>query len=298
MAVDYGIKVVQSGADTTTTDIRQILMSSKYSMLKYHLDTTATITLNPGDTDVYTEVAHGLSYVPAHIVYFKYQGKQYFIPTLPRSGGFTEYGYAWASSSVVRCGYAFTDVGFNTIYRSTCNTSYDNTLGINNSVTGGNVNGGSVKSGLEYTDIGAGSDLYTLPQGATITSATLDFYINDKGSGGNPNIKTTGIDVDDCPTFGSDLGQAETTANTTQSVAAPQGERFGITVTSLVQEIVNRAGWLSGNNLGFYINDNGSASNAYVSTYSAAPDIHLTIKKSGTATVDFRCIVFKDKISS
>ena len=104
--------------------------------------------------------------------------------------------------------------------------------------------------------------------------------------------------MDDCPTFGSDLGQAETTANTTQSVAAPQGERFGITVTSLVQEIVNRAGWLSGNNLGFYINDNGSASNAYVSTYSAAPDIHLTIKKSGTATVDFRCIVFKDKISS
>lgn len=299
MAVDYGIKVVQSGANINTTDIREILMSSKYSMLKFHSDNTSSVMVNGGDTNKYVEFTHNLGYVPAFIAYHKYGSNIYFIPSVPRSSDFDNYGYAWADTTKVRCGVVFPN-GYNKLIRTTYNTAYTTYLGgANGYVVAGNTGSGN-SSGVEYDNIGAEvGDAITVPQGATISSATLDFFIKDKGSGGNPSIKTVGIDVDDCPQFGSDMGQAQTSASTTQDVAAPDESFVGIDVTGQVQEIVNRPGWANGNNMGFYILDNGNSSNKYISNYDLTTlrEISLYIVKSGSLSVSFRCIIFKDKIS-
>jgi len=298
MPVDYGIKVSVTGEDISSVDIRDLLMSSSYSMLKYHSDNTDSVTVSGGDTDKYVDFTHSLGYVPAFIAYQQYGGNIYFIPSVPRSGGFDNYSYAYADTTKIRCGIVFPD-GYNTITRTTfdsCNRTY---LGNNDPwvMAGVYAGGGELLGGCVYDDIGSGiSDTVTIPQGATISSALLDFHLSEKGAGGNPSIKTYGIDVDDVSPFGTDMGQAQTTAVTNQSVAAPQGENFGITVTSQVQEIVNRAGWANGNNLGFYIFNNGSSDNQYVSTYGDNL-IELTLVKSGSTTVDFRCVIFKDKIT-
>lgn len=300
MAVDYGLKVMQEGADITDTDIRNILMSSKYSMLKFHSDQTDSVTVNAGDEEQYVEFSHSLGYVPAFIAYYKFDNKIYFIPNVPRSGDFPNYGYAWADSTKVRCGIVF-PTPYNQLVRDTYDTAYTTwTGGHNGYVIAGKVLTSSTDGGVEYDNIGSEvGDSITLPQGSTISSATLDFFIKDKGSGGNPNIITYGIDVDDCSQFGSDMGQAQTSASSAQTVAAPDESFVGISVTSQVQEIVNRGGWANGNNMGFYILNNGSADSAYINNFDFTNlgVIKLVIVKSGTATAEFRCIIFKDKLA-
>ena len=73
---------------------------------------------------------------------------------------------------------------------------------------------------------------------------------------------------------------------------------MNMNVTGQVQEIVNRAGWSYGNMMGFKFYDNGSPAN--VRAYDD-PDIgsdsKLTITYGGGATLNFRVIIFKDKIN-
>jgi len=103
---NYGIKVVEEGADIETNDIREILLSSKYSMLKYYSSNISEVELSPGDTEVYVDFNHTLGYVPAYISYYFFEGKFYFI-NLPRSADFNSYAYSYADSSKIRCGLAF-----------------------------------------------------------------------------------------------------------------------------------------------------------------------------------------------
>ena len=67
----YGIILSKTGYDIDDPDIRNILMSSEYSMLKYHSDNSASITLHHGDTSKYVDIPHNLGYVPAFIVYYE-----------------------------------------------------------------------------------------------------------------------------------------------------------------------------------------------------------------------------------
>lgn len=89
----------------------------------------------------------------------------------------------------------------------------------------------------------------TVPQAATINSATLNIAAVVAGAGtGTLN----GQAVDDAPNWANGSGNgpvsmAKTTANQTYT-AGTTGVK-NIDVTAIVQEIVNRAGWASGNAL-------------------------------------------------
>lgn len=291
---DFGLKVLKEGADISSTDVRDLLMSSKYSMLKYHSDSTASLTLVPGDTDKYVEVSHGLGYVPAFIAYFKYQGVQYFIPSLPRSGGFSEYAYAWSSSSVVRCGYAFSTGSYNRVSATPPADWWDDHYGVNTFVLMGNTVGSGFSGALRFTNV-------TVPKDASISSAVLEIGAEYVGSGtGNIQANVWGIDEDNTGDFGSSpMGRTKTTASTYKVAQMVQaGEYFGIDVKSQVEEITTRASWVSGNAMGFIYNDAGSASDVFVEDddYSGI-ESKLTITYGSNATVEFRVIIFKDKIA-
>ena len=108
---DYGIKVVKTGADIVSTDIRDLIMSSKYSMLKYHSDTLTFTTINPGDYNAYVEVPHSLGYVPSFIAYWQdTNGKLHYIPGYPYGVDFKNYTYAYATSTAIRCGIQYLDI--------------------------------------------------------------------------------------------------------------------------------------------------------------------------------------------
>lgn len=96
-----------------------------------------------------------------------------------------------------------------------------------------------------------------VPQGATITSATLTIKVNNvypvAGSG-----TIYGVATDNAVAFsGSNLPTAasKTTASTTISSAAVGTRNY--TVTSIIQEIVNRAGWVATNAIAMPIINTG-----------------------------------------
>ncbi len=127
-----------------------------------------------------------------------------------------------------------------------------------------------------------------IPQGATITQA--DFAI-DVGNTTNddPNLIIYGEDIDNAPTFttnsGDMSGRSQTTANVAW-VATGIGTGFvtAPSIITIIQEIVNRAGWSSGNSIVLLLKDTGGAlrSNT-VDKGSASGAVLTTTHTSGTA---------------
>jgi hypothetical protein len=125
----------------------------------------------------------------------------------------------------------------------------------------------------------------SIPQGATISSATITLYCAATNAGTTANTIWYGEAADNAATFanttaGKPEGRSRTTASVTKAFTVSNWTVVGyntadkVTVTSLVQEIINRAGWASGNSLAIVAHDNGSASTNYIghSTYDRAVD--------------------------
>lgn len=132
-------------------------------------------------------------------------------------------------------------------------------------------------------------DSVSIPQGSTVSSATVQLYIQST-TYDDCNFRIYGDDVDDSVDFQSDPEVNErtrTTANqlyTTDSLGAGW---YAFTVTSVVSEIIGREGWNSGNGMTFmfitlrgtsdqlfcYSYDYGSAYRAQLDvTYTPPPD--------------------------
>ncbi|MBF0193968.1 MAG: VWA domain-containing protein [Magnetococcales bacterium] len=103
----------------------------------------------------------------------------------------------------------------------------------------------------------------SIPQGATISSAQLEFEIDESASGAT-SLTLRAENIDSALAFASSSNNITNRATTTASVAwngvdAPgvNGKLISPDITSLVQEVVNRAGWVNGNNMAFIITGSG-----------------------------------------
>jgi hypothetical protein len=95
-----------------------------------------------------------------------------------------------------------------------------------------------------------------VPQGATINSATLTLNITKIGGGTGSAATVFGSAVDDAPAWANNAGPREMTKTTASASFGAWGGSASlgsktITVTSIVQELVNRAGWVSNNDMAF-----------------------------------------------
>lgn len=115
-----------------------------------------------------------------------------------------------------------------------------------------------------------------IPIGATITSATIAMIPNANRTEATVNVRIWGEAADNPAGF-VDLTDFQTrVANVTTAYAnwdAIASWTGGQTYTSpnfsnVVQEIVNRAGWNSGQSIGIFIKDNGSSNGAYRNVYT------------------------------
>jgi len=103
----------------------------------------------------------------------------------------------------------------------------------------------------------------SIPQGATITSASIQLRAENTDSD-VVESRIYGLNEDDTADFSSDpTGRPTTTATVEWNFSSGTTVNTDYTspgIASVVQEIVNRAGWASGNDMGFLINgDDGSA---------------------------------------
>ena len=101
-----------------------------------------------------------------------------------------------------------------------------------------------------------------VPAGATINSATLTLKRNDaspalgSSSGGSTFGAMRGLASDDAPSLDSSVLLSGT--KTTASVTITNGATIALNVASIVQEVVGRSGWASGNALAFLSDPTGA----------------------------------------
>lgn len=127
----------------------------------------------------------------------------------------------------------------------------------------------NVNGGVRFQTLG-------VPQGATITSSTLTLNITNILSAGgyNPAVIIFADDVDDAPVWANNSRPqqiTQTTASTNLTVTATGDTTANI--TSIVQEIISRTGWSSGNDIRFGLLENvpptgGNSAFAYVYDYN------------------------------
>jgi len=98
-----------------------------------------------------------------------------------------------------------------------------------------------------------------VPQGATVTEARFEMRARSS-SESFPDLTIWAVDLDSantCPTASSYLAQPLTDASVAWTPTAWVADQWHETpdFTSVVQEVVNRQGWTSGNNMQFQIRD-------------------------------------------
>lgn len=139
----------------------------------------------------------------------------------------------------------------------------------------------------------------TIPSGATITAATIQFQVVSVQSDVAITVAIVGEDIDDAPAFtttGYNISsRTQTTASETWSIPHwdTVNERGPDQVTadfsSVVQEIINRAGWTSGNDIVIMLKSSSGtgvrAADTYDSEVAAAPEITIAYE---TDPIEYR----------
>lgn len=153
----------------------------------------------------------------------------------------------------------------------------------------GEWSGGVRNASYRFTNI-------TIPQGSVITSAYIT-YVRGSGSSNtfNFNYKYIGVDEDDTGTLTSSdtcRTRTHTTASVDWDFTLSPGSSGDIIyspdISNIIQEIIDRVGWTSGNDLGLYLfNDGTSAQNyfdyRYYSSYpTLAPLLTIEYETGGS----------------
>ena len=132
----------------------------------------------------------------------------------------------------------------------------------------------------------------TIPQGATITSAYIEFE-TDETSSESTSLTFHGEDVDNAAAFSStahDLTNRTTTSASVDWNNIPAWNRVNEKhqspdLSSIVQEIVNRSGWRSGNSMVFIITGSGRrVAESYDGESAAAPLLHVSYTTSSATS--------------
>ncbi len=129
-----------------------------------------------------------------------------------------------------------------------------------------------------------------VPKGATIAKAYIEF-VADKASSGTASLIIHGEATDNAPTFLATSKNISSRKKTTSNVPWAPGtwSASGVyqsnDVKTIVQEIINRTGWASGNSMAFIITGTGTrTAESFEGTPSGmAPLLHVeySITKSG-----------------
>lgn len=100
-----------------------------------------------------------------------------------------------------------------------------------------------------------------IPQGSSINTAGVEMYMQEKVGDKEIFVKIWGMDEDNTASFSSNpLGRTKTSAsNTHHSESKDDGDYFGIGVGGILQEVVGRGGWSSGNAFGVIVEDDGTS---------------------------------------
>lgn len=144
---------------------------------------------------------------------------------------------------------------------------------------------GNQTVGLRFTNL-------AIPQGATINRAYVQFTVDETNTG-TTNLLIRGHDTNNASAFTSASnnvsGRTKTSASVTwnpsgwTTVGQSGSSQRTPEIKSIVQEIVNRSGWTSGNNMVLILTGTGErTAEAYEGSSSSAPLLHVEYSIGGS----------------
>ena len=134
-------------------------------------------------------------------------------------------------------------------------------------------------------------DNVTVPAGATIDTAYIEMYVDTTGAD-DPNFTLYGNDEDDPGAITDILGLTQTTASasyvTTGTGAGWYGS--GVEIKTIIQDIIDRAGWASGNAIVLIMWANSDTTEnfifqSYDGTPSNAAKLHIEYTAAATGSM-------------
>jgi len=282
------IKILKPGASENSTDIRDYRFHSNFSFLKGYLDTTESMTINAGDTTKQIIIPHGLTYAPEVDVFHDTGSGLVQLPyRLKTISGFDKHFYCSVDETNVyinwKSAIPYGEERYNAdqIYHE-LDTGSANVLV-------GNASGNGYSSAVRFPNI-------ALIRNQSIVSARIEWGNQISGPTNSDTLmKIFGLDYDNVGDVHT--GMDRTDAYINQSQAKLSGTfGFNSNVKTMLEEIIARAGWSSGNRMGFTIENNGSPSDAYVGG-SNSSTAELVVVSTGSTTLNFRIFINKDKIA-
>ena len=153
---------------------------------------------------------------------------------------------------------------------------YDQTAALVTTASYVGNNGEALAMGFRFLNV-------TVPAGATIDSATLTLRArNLYGTVTFVHGTFYGFDTDDAPAWNDAGGEPSVVTRTTASLAFDPAAwvtdtDYTYAVKDLVAEIVARAGWGTGNDIGIVCVNNGSTSGSFVRVYGYGEAVTETL---------------------
>ena len=137
----------------------------------------------------------------------------------------------------------------------------------------------------------------TIPPNSQITAAYIEFKAKIASDAAAVNLQIAGEDIDDAPTFttanNNITGRTQTTSKASWSIAGQwvaNNSYQTSDIKGVIQEIVDRDGWTSGNSMAFIIqNDSANPSNAWRAAkpfdgfgIAESPKLHIEYTQAAT----------------
>lgn len=282
------IKILKPGASENSTDIRDYRFHSNFSFLKGYLDTTESMTINAGDTEKIITIPHGLTYAPEVDVFHDTGSGLVQLPyRLKTISGFDRHFFHSVDDTNVYIKWK-SAIPYNQESYDADQIYHELDTGSAN-VLVGNASGNGYSSAVRFPNI-------ALIRNQSIVSARIEWGNQFSGPTNlDTKMKVFGLDYDNVGDVST--GMDRTSAFISQQQAKLSGTfNFSSNVKSMLEEIIARAGWTSGNRMGFTIENDGSPTDAYVGGTNSS-DATLVVISSGSVTHNFRIIISKDKIA-
>ena len=298
MITVQGIQFVKTGKSVGSNNLRDLILDSRFKMFKFHSDDIRTLTVTNGQTTALATFPHGLGYVPAFLAFM---GDASGITQMPFRKIWgppnldlmtDDHWFAYADATNIYIGWKGNYMaGLEQYYASDYwSTWFDS----NGYFTVGRDSGNNPHDGaFRFTDI-------VLNGADTLIRAKLQIGVDYKAGLTSKFVKfrTWGMDEDNTQSFNNPMGRPKTDAysSTTRSVPYNYGDNVEVEVIDSINEIKARGGWATGHALGFIINENSGDADAEFGSWEGGYGAKLELIKVGTSSVNFRVIVFKDKL--
>ena len=287
-----GIRVAKPGYAVETASPKRLVFSSEYATFRVQQQGSGTITHTGGRT---ITIPHNLGYVPVFLVHGTLAGdSNYYILPSTNTGTIitpTE-TTAWATADStnlyinVDSDYGFVTFNVNDAFEESGGT-LRGFFGYGHNFAGL----GDMKGALRFGSV-------AIAKNASIYDSSIGIHVDYRYGSSQMYCAMYGIDEDNTADFSSTpLGRPKTTARARPEANPSVGQTLWFGCTNQVQEVVNRGGWSSGNNMGFiFQEDGGDQSPDGNGFYSDVNSGHYLKVLDHDTLLNYKYTIFKDKI--